>query len=283
MERSKTSYSDEKCLRDNTAFGLFQDNDAAERAIQQLSAAGFDKKKIGVAVAQSSKTGGFADRLRSMFSPGERDAYAGRDAFDTLEYMCVPPGERASYEDALRSGAILVSVESEGPRRTEAQRIIDQAGGLSADRLKISSSAAQRTGHTSGEEQHRIALIGEALNIHKERVERGAVRLGKDVVTEKQTVQVPVSREEVVINRRSPTNAEQPARTNFGEDQEIRIPVSEERVQVEKRPVVREEVGVGKRKIEDTKQVSADVRHEELKVESEGDVDVPKGGKRRTA
>src|SRR6059058_1538389 len=121
MERSTTSYNDEKCLRDNTAFGLFQDNDAAERAIQQLSAAGFDKKKIGVAVAQSSKTGGFADRLRSMFSPGERDAY------DTLEYMCVPPGERTSYEDALRSGAILVSVESEGPRRTEAQRIIDQA------------------------------------------------------------------------------------------------------------------------------------------------------------
>ena len=67
------------------------------------------------------------------------------------------------------------------------------------------------------------------------------------------------------------------------EFQEIRVPVSEERVQVEKRPVVREEVEVGKRKIEDAKQVSADVRHEELKVESEGDVDVPKGGKRRTA
>ena len=76
---------------------------------------------------------------------------------------------------------------------------------LSSDRPKISSSATQRTGHTSGEEEHRIALIGEALNIHKERVERGAVRLGKDVVTEKQTVQVPVSREEVVINRRSPS------------------------------------------------------------------------------
>src|SRR5438067_4076733 len=162
MERSTTSYNDEKCLRDNTAFGLFQDGDSAERAIQQLSAAGFDKKHIGVAVAQSSKTGGFADRLRSMFSPGERDAYAGSDAFDTLEYMCVPPGERASYEDALRSGAILVSVQADGARRTEAQRIIDQAGGVSADRLKIGSSSTQRTGRTADQEQHRIALMGEA-------------------------------------------------------------------------------------------------------------------------
>ena len=42
-----------------------------------------------------------------MFSPGERDAYAGSDAFDTLEYMCVPPGERTSYEDALRNADSL--------------------------------------------------------------------------------------------------------------------------------------------------------------------------------
>src|SRR5256885_745875 len=88
-----------------------------------------------------------------MFSPGQRDAYAGSDAFDTLEYMCVPPGERPSYEDALRSGAILVSVECEGPRRTGAQRIIDQAGGLSGDRLK-SKSSSPRGRPTSRDGKH---------------------------------------------------------------------------------------------------------------------------------
>lgn len=288
MERSAT-FRDDKCLRDNTAFGLFHDESSAERAIQQLSAAGFDKRKIGVAAAQRTKGAGFLDRVRSLFSADERDEYTGRDAFDTLEYMCVPPSERASYEDALRSGAILVSAEAEGARRAEAQRIIDEAGGLNADRLQLSSSGERagradldRGARAGDQEQYRIALLGEALQVHKERVERGAVRLRKDVVTENQTVQVPVTREEVVINRREATG-EAPARAEFGDDREIRVPVSEERVNVEKRPTVREEVEVGKRKIQDTKQVSADVRREELNVDTEGDVDVPKGGKRRTA
>src|SRR5512135_3356197 len=47
------------------------------------------------------------------------------------------------------------------------------------------------------------------------------------------TIQVPVQREEMVIERQTPT----------GElVEEIRIPVSEEQVTVEKRPVVKEEV-----------------------------------------
>ena len=52
------------------------------------------------------------------------------------------------------------------------------------------------------------------------------------------------------------------------------IPVREEQVPVEKQPVVREEVSLGKRPVQETKRVSDTVRSEEAHVEREGDVDI---------
>ncbi len=101
-------------------------------------------------------------------------------------------------------------------------------------------------------------------------------------MTEQQHVEVPVTREEVVIERR-PADGREATRTTLEEGKEIRVPVSEERVNVEKRPVVREEVAVGKRQVQDTKTVSDDVKHEELGVEKEGDVSVDSEPRRKRA
>ena len=54
----------------------------------------------------------------------------------------------------------------------------------------------------------------------------------------------------------------------------IDIPVHEEQVSLEKRPVVYEEVNVGKREVTDTRQVSGTVRREEARVERDGEVEV---------
>ena len=59
-------------------------------------------------------------------------------------------------------------------------------------------------------------------------------------------------------------------------------PLTEERVQVEKKPVVNEEVRVGKRQVQDTKRISDDVRHEELRTETEGDIGKDEGLKDKT-
>jgi uncharacterized protein (TIGR02271 family) len=83
---------------------------------------------------------------------------------------------------------------------------------------------------------------------------------------------VPVTREELVIER-TPASG-QAASGDIGRDEEIRVPLSEERARAEKQPVVTEEVRVGKRAVQNTEQVSDNVRHEELRVDKEGDVDV---------
>ena len=112
----------------------------------------------------------------------------------------------------------------------------------------------------------------EQLRAHKQPVETGEVRVRKDVVTEQQTLQVPVTREEVVVERRPASGTASTGDIRSGE--EIRIPVKEEQAHVEKEAVVKEEVAVNKRRVTDTEQVSGTVRNEEVKVEEEGDVNV---------
>jgi uncharacterized protein (TIGR02271 family) len=96
-------------------------------------------------------------------------------------------------------------------------------------------------------------------------ISRGEVRLRKEVVTETQTVQVPVTREELVIERR-PVDQATPATGSIGES-EIRIPLSEERASVDTSTVVREEVAVGKKPIQEVRDLTGKVRREELVVE----------------
>lgn len=75
-----------------------------------------------------------------------------------------------------------------------------------------------------------------------------------------------------MIERTSGTSQDAAGAQIGSGEKEIRIPLSEERVQVEKKPAVNEEIRVGKREVQDTKRVSDEVRHEELRTESEGDV-----------
>ena len=136
--------------------------------------------------------------------------------------------------------------------------------------------------------ERRLELRGELLRAVKQRVQTGEIRLRKDVITENQTLNVPVTREDVIVERVSADEAgRRPASGSpIGEGEEIRIPVSEERVTVTKEPVVTGEVRVQKRAIQDTQQVSDTVRHEEVRVENQGNVpvtDKTRAGKKKPA
>src|SRR5207237_4791851 len=125
-------------------------------------------------------------------------------------------------------------------------------------------------------EERRIELLGEVLRVHKERVQRGEVRIRKEVVTEPQHIEVPVTREELVIERTA-ASGERPTSREIGSEEEIRVPLTEEQVRVEKHPVAREEVRVGKRAVQETREVTDSTKREKLKVEKQGDVDVSQG------
>src|SRR5512135_965603 len=176
-------------------------------------------------------------------------------------------------EDAFRitEAAILPRRHGDGDVPTAASRGATTApSGAPAE--VATAATAPRTG-----EGARIQVREEELQAHKQLVEAGEVRVRKEVVTEHRTIEVPVQREEIVIERHAPTGAPAPA-SDLRPGEEIRIPVRRERVSVEKRPVVREEVTVGKRVVQDTERVGGEVRKEDVRVEREGKVDVREGG-----
>ncbi len=127
---------------------------------------------------------------------------------------------------------------------------------------------------TTSEADRTMQLREEQLQARKTSVETGSVHLGKDVVEEERSVNVPVTREEVYVDRQPVDRRPADRPISDTEDETIRVPIREERVDVEKQPVVYEEVGVGKRVTQETRQVDDTVRREELRVENEGDAEV---------
>jgi uncharacterized protein (TIGR02271 family) len=119
----------------------------------------------------------------------------------------------------------------------------------------------------------RVQLREEELRPRKETRDAGAVEVRKAVRSEQQTIDVPVTREEAVIERR-PVDRREAADYEFGDDETIRVPLREERVTAEKRPVVTEEVTVGKRPVTETEHFTDTVRREEASVVHDRDAPV---------
>jgi uncharacterized protein (TIGR02271 family) len=153
----------------------------------------------------------------------------------------------------------------------EVREIRDDEIHLSLDRKTLEqgvSASEQREGRSAKgiREEVRVPLSEEHLEASKRVEETGRVKVSKETVTEEETVRVPVTREEVRVER-VPARGE-PGEGAF-EDEEIEIPIREERAEVRKRPQVREEVRVGKTRHEKEETRREPVRKERAVVEEE--------------
>lgn len=91
-----------------------------------------------------------------------------------------------------------------------------------------------------------MRLHEERLSIDKEQQQAGEVNVEKHIGKSQERVEVPLEHEEVYIERRT---VDETAAGDIEDDGEkIHIPVMEERIEVTKRPVVSEEIVVGKKK-----------------------------------
>jgi uncharacterized protein (TIGR02271 family) len=283
-------------ITDTTVVAYFSTEPAAQNAVDQLRIAGFTASQIGVAtrgssdyssldtarkpVAQESAWDKFKnffssdpvepyadERTRGEFASHEittGDEYSNEDLNQSLTGLSVPEERSRYFGHRIGRGdqGAVVTVRAAG-REEEAQRILVENGGdLGDDYAGYDYSDAGET--VSGEK--RIQLLGEVLRVHKDRISRGEVRIRKEVITETQMVEVPVTREELVIERTIPADIHTAA-GQVGEGSEIRIPLSEEVASADKDTIVREEVTVGKRAVQSVANVGETISREELVVE----------------
>ncbi len=103
------------------------------------------------------------------------------------------------------------------------------------------------------EDELRVQRTEEELAAGTREREAGSVSVLKRVRTEREQIEVPTRREEVTVDR-VPVSEGTATEAQIGED-EVSVPLTEEEVVVEKRPMVKEEVRVRKDVVEDTEVV----------------------------
>ncbi|WHY81942.1 YsnF/AvaK domain-containing protein [Siminovitchia fortis] len=279
---------------DKEIIGIFHSEEEAIRKVEELETQGYDASDI-YAVAKDeddvsmvrgrtnidvkSKGGNWFDRFVG-FITGEEPV---REA---LHNAGLDGPEMDDYYHEIDNGGILLYVDKEYGRIHDSleehmndnpMNVHNADTEMHTESNFVPHSEVDATSQTSGmntsedtAEEARMQLYEEKLRVDKEQVESGEVRVRKNVVEEEQSFDVPVSREEVYIERRPADEAKamDEASAAFEEDGEsIRIPLKEEHVEVTKKPVVNEELIVGKKKVEDTETVRETVRREEADID----------------
>jgi uncharacterized protein (TIGR02271 family) len=116
---------------------------------------------------------------------------------------------------------------------------------------------ARRRRAAREQDQGTVQLREEQLQVRKSRVQLADVTTHKEVVREKKTVTVPVTREELVVEKDG--------------EEAARIPLREERVEVSTRSVPLNEVSVYEREWQEEQEVEAVLKKEVARIETTGD------------
>lgn len=138
------------------------------------------------------------------------------------------------------------------------------------------AAAAMQVPATDGPAAH-LELREERLRIDKQTIEAGAVRIGKRVTEWTETIEVPLRREDLVIEVLPGSGAVHIEGNELQPGDTFELPLLCEQATVTKETVISEDVRIRKVSAEVSESVSEALRREELVVEERGDLEVRDG------
>jgi uncharacterized protein (TIGR02271 family) len=239
---------------------------------------GPDGEKIGkiddVYESTDDNRGTFATVTTGLFGGGA--SFFPLDAAELRGDDVVVPYSKDFIKDAPR---VENDEELTGPEEQRLFEYYAQSATTGATGTTTTGTQARRTvGHdTSGPAtDDAMTRSEEQLRVGTERVESGRARLRKYVTTETEARTVPVSREEVRVEREPITDG------NIGEamdgpaisEEEHEVVLTEEHPVVQKDVVPVERVRLDKDTVTDQQQVTEDVRTEHIDTEGAAGADV---------
>ena len=227
-----------------------------------------------------------------MPTPADEETIVGTFTDAHMADLAADAARKAGFHIERRSGGV-VAVATTGRRQDadEIRGILAAYGAREHSRPMAQGEApsAEPSSHEQrvrAEEGATVELVEEQLRARTRPVQTGEVTIRKEVVSETRSIEVPVRREELVIERHSVDRQPIDSGTQQADPlveqlidrlrhmqsgETLRIPIIEEEVVVHKRPVVVEEITLGKRTIQDTHEVSDTVRREQARLEEHGE------------
>ena len=238
------------------------------------------------------------DRIKDAPDFDSDSALTPEQQNDIFRYYGLEQAEdRTEYRDANRevnrgqgrteagvagagAGAGVAGAGVVGERTAADEKKV--AGEHAADKNVADREAATADRQAAANDRTTVANDGsmicseEQLNVNKEKVATGEARLRKYVVTDTETVEVPVTHEEVRVER-TPISEEGAA--NFtgeikdGDTDQASVTLHEERVDVNKETVPVEKINLNKEQVTETQRHSEELRKEQIDTDGIGTQD----------
>ena len=144
-------------------------------------------------------------------------------------------------------------------------------GGLIGLRISGYSEISEQILNVTDHEV-KIPLREEQLDISKKQIQTGKVSIHKELVQEEKNITVPITHEELVIEKEI-IDAKAPNEID-AHIETIRIPINEERIEVIKHPAALNDVLVYEHQFQETKSVEETIKKEKINLETTGDLEI---------
>ncbi len=269
----------------SSVVAVFDNHADAQAAVNELKSNGIDSDDIYIGSANSAPTsagaqagsyderssghteGGFMGWLKSLFGSDDN-----ADA------------DRTRYQNAVSSGKILVSVQTDNENIDRATEILDRHSPVNVHEEAAGARAGSTTGTSTGaayggkqrgtstaaqtNQGEAIPVVEEELRVGKRSVQRGGVRVYSRTVEQPVEESVRLREEQIRVDRQPVNRAATEADLRGRDQQVIEVKAYAEEPVVSKQARVVEEVRVGKDSTERTETVRDNVRRTEVEVEN---------------
>jgi uncharacterized protein (TIGR02271 family) len=197
--------------------------------------------------------------VRTLDNQGMGKVIAVPNNEDTIIISSQGGGDRYKIPRSLVSGFNGAEVIlNQTAYQISSSYKVDSARAYEAKPSDITTEERQQE-----QEETTVPLIEERLNVSKT-TSTTQYALTKEPVTEKKTIEVSVTHEELVVERRPPKDSSSSPEGPVKSKTEIKVPLNREEVEVTKEGFVKEEIIVKKKPITETRTVSDTVTKERI-------------------
>ena len=275
-----------------TITALFDHRADAEAAEQRLQAANIDADHIRI---QDKSSTGYNETGHSTHDePG---------LWGSIKNAFLPDEDRHTYEEGVRRGGVLLTVDVDEDHVDDAVRVLEEAetvdiddrsqqwrssgwtgspavGAMSggyADKDLPNTAYATSTGTVDNRDEQVIPVVEEQLVVGKREVDRGGVRVRSYVTETPVHEQIRLRNERVNVERRTVDQPLSAADDDAFRERSIDMTATGEEAVVGKNARVVEEVVVSKTAEEHVENIDDTVRRTDVEVDRDNDVDTSTG------
>lgn len=276
-------------LAQNKIETFQNENDVIVR-VNELKSKGIQENKVTVITDKKPESSILADRLsvnykeaKGSFGDKVSALFSGDDPEEkALEDLNLNQKETDRYVDELKSGKILLFVHPSAQQKLQGDASATNSDTLRAQEKNTTPGNnitqtgntafadlnSGKTGQPNASQTEQMELHEEVVDVDTNTVKSGEVNIDKRTVTDQEEFEVPVTKQEVSIERRPVNKVSERGKTAgaYTEKDEIHVPVFEEKVDVDKKDVIKEEIVVNKKDVKENVHVRENVRREEAEI-----------------